>query len=261
MPFDHHDVRIYIDNLFLEGLLQPVPHEQSQALAKTWVAYGIKVSPLPAPPRGQVAVYVIRCRDGSFYIGHTDDLPRRYNQHLAGQVSWTASRRPVEVIHWELFDAREDAIAREKELKTGFGRKWLKREYEAGRLAARQAGVENRRRRMEGLLDSIEKTLPTVEARHGEWLHFAYRWAKLKVMSTEDWVMSEEGMDYREWIEQLTLQVDSRFLQWVIRHYASLINLPATSPVMLHHLPRFFATQSSALNAQSLLLSWLTDSH
>ena len=29
---------------------------------------------------------------------------------------------------------------REKELKTGFGRKWLKREYAAGRLAARQAG-------------------------------------------------------------------------------------------------------------------------
>ncbi len=169
LPFDHHDVRIYIDNLFLEGLLQPVPHEQSQALAKTWVAYGIKVSP-----------------------------------------------------------------------------------------------VENRRRRMEGLLDSIEKTLPTVEARHGEWLHFAYRWAELKVMGTEDWVMSEEGAAFRERIEQLTLWVDSRFSEWVIRHYASLFNLPASNPVMLHHLPRFFAhslisTQSSPLRASGKLAFLMLD--
>jgi predicted GIY-YIG superfamily endonuclease len=142
------DIRVYIDNLFLEGLLQPVPHEQAEALAKTclpgWqtgVAYGIKVSPLPAPRRGQFVVYVIRCRDGSFYVGQTENLPKRYNQHLAGQVSWTASRRPLELIHWELFDSREAAVKREKVLKTGFGRKWLKREYQAGRLAARQAGA------------------------------------------------------------------------------------------------------------------------
>ncbi len=45
LPFDHHDVRIYIDNLFLDGMLQPVPHEESQALAKTWVACGIEVCP------------------------------------------------------------------------------------------------------------------------------------------------------------------------------------------------------------------------
>ncbi len=239
LPFDHRDVRIYIDNLFLEGLLQPVPHEQSQALAKTWVAYGIKVSPLPAPRRGQFAVYVIKCRDGSFYIAHTDDLPRRYNQHLAGQVTWTASRRPLEIIHWELFGSRESAIEREKELKTGFGRKWLKREYAAGRLAARQAGVENRRRRMEGLLDSIEKTIPTVEARHGEWLHFAYRWAELVALELEpDTTLPEE---YRERLEALRSRIDSALTGWVVKRYASLINLPPAPPVMLHHIPRFLA--------------------
>lgn len=45
LPFDHPDVRIYIDNLFLEGILQPVAHDQSHELAKTWVKYGIKISP------------------------------------------------------------------------------------------------------------------------------------------------------------------------------------------------------------------------
>ncbi|BCX81137.1 hypothetical protein MIT9_P0715 [Methylomarinovum caldicuralii] len=144
LPFDHHDVRIYIDNLFLEGLLQPVPHEQSQALAKTWVAYGIKVSP-----------------------------------------------------------------------------------------------VENRRRRMEGLLDSIEKTIPTVQARHGEWLHFAYRWAELVALELEpDTTLPEE---YRERLEALRSRIDSALTDWVIKRYASLINLPPAPPVMLHHIPRYLA--------------------
>lgn len=46
-------------------------------------------------------------------------------------------------IHWEVFATREEAVTREKELKTGFGRKWLKREYEKDRLkaSARQAGA------------------------------------------------------------------------------------------------------------------------
>lgn len=37
LPFDHHDVRIYIDNLFVEGLLQSVSHDHAATLSKTWV--------------------------------------------------------------------------------------------------------------------------------------------------------------------------------------------------------------------------------
>src|SRR5690606_22981895 len=84
LPFDHADVRVYLDNLFLEGLLQPIPHDHGETLARTWARIGIVVSPLA---------------------------------HL--------------------------------------------------------------RRRIEGLLDSITSTIPAVEARYGEWLHFASRWAEL----------------------------------------------------------------------------------
>lgn len=42
LPFDHNDIRIYIDNLFLEGLLQAVPHERADSLSKTWLAIGIR---------------------------------------------------------------------------------------------------------------------------------------------------------------------------------------------------------------------------
>ncbi|PZA05958.1 MULTISPECIES: BREX-3 system phosphatase PglZ [unclassified Meiothermus] len=144
LPFDHPDVRIYLDNLFLEGLLQPVAHEQSHALAKTWVAYGIKVSP-----------------------------------------------------------------------------------------------GEHRRRRMVGLLDAIEKTIPTVEARHGEWLHFAYRWAELVALALEpDTTLPEE---YQERFQTLRSRIDSALTGWVVKRYASLITLPPVPPVMVHHIPRFLA--------------------
>ena len=42
LSFDHEDVRVYIDNLFLEGLLVAVPHEQAESLSKSWVAIGIQ---------------------------------------------------------------------------------------------------------------------------------------------------------------------------------------------------------------------------
>ena len=42
LPFDHDDVRIYIDNLFLEGLLEAVPHEQAESLSNSWLTIGIR---------------------------------------------------------------------------------------------------------------------------------------------------------------------------------------------------------------------------
>jgi type I restriction enzyme M protein len=96
---------------------------------------------LPAPRPGCFFVYAIRCDDDSIYIGHTDNLQRRWNEHCAGQgADWTKSRRPIRIVHYEEYASREEAVAREKELKTTNGRRWLKEEIAAGR--ARQAGGE-----------------------------------------------------------------------------------------------------------------------
>jgi hypothetical protein len=43
LPFDHQDVRVYMDTFFLEGLLHPVPHEQAAMIAKTWAGIGVRV--------------------------------------------------------------------------------------------------------------------------------------------------------------------------------------------------------------------------
>ena len=45
LPFDHDDVRVYIDNLFLEGMLSAVPHEAGNALRGQWAAVGIRIDP------------------------------------------------------------------------------------------------------------------------------------------------------------------------------------------------------------------------
>jgi hypothetical protein len=45
LPFDHDDVRVYIDNLFLDGVLHPVAHEQAASLSKSWVRVGVSVDP------------------------------------------------------------------------------------------------------------------------------------------------------------------------------------------------------------------------
>jgi putative endonuclease len=58
-------------------------------------------------------VYMVRCRDGSFYVGVTDDLERRLMAHNAGVASrYTRARRPVELWYYERCENRQDAIIR-----------------------------------------------------------------------------------------------------------------------------------------------------
>lgn len=58
-------------------------------------------------------VYVVRCRDGSFYVGVTDDLERRLRAHNAGIASrYTRARRPVELWYYERCENRNAAILR-----------------------------------------------------------------------------------------------------------------------------------------------------
>ena len=88
-------------------------------------------------------MYVIRCEDQSMYIGHTDNLQRRLQEHRAGRVHWTRGRAPLTLAHTETCTTREEAVLREQALKTGFGRTWLKRmlRREGGGLPAAPSGT------------------------------------------------------------------------------------------------------------------------
>ncbi|MDO8466526.1 MAG: GIY-YIG nuclease family protein [bacterium] len=64
--------------------------------------------------------------DKKFYTGFTTNLKQRLQQHARGEVQSTKNRRPFKLIHYEYFVEKADAEAREKFLKSGFGRKQMR---------------------------------------------------------------------------------------------------------------------------------------
>ncbi len=93
-------------------------------------------------------VYILRCVDGSYYTGHTDDLEKRVGEHTAGaeRSAYTFARRPVELVFADYFDTRDEALVAEVRIK-GWSRKKkeaLMREDwdEVSRLAQRRTPSE-----------------------------------------------------------------------------------------------------------------------
>lgn len=65
-------------------------------------------------------VYMVKCNDGSFYTGITNDLERRLSQHngkTRGGARYTHSRGPVELVYIEKYPTRKEAAKREWEIK------------------------------------------------------------------------------------------------------------------------------------------------
>jgi putative endonuclease len=65
-------------------------------------------------------------KDGKFYTGSTNDLERRLQEHNSGNVQSTMNRRPLRLIYYEACLNIEDAEQREKYLKSGMGKKYLR---------------------------------------------------------------------------------------------------------------------------------------
>jgi putative endonuclease len=62
--------------------------------------------------------YMLRCSDGSFYIGWTKDLTARVEAHNMGKgAKYTRSRLPVELVYYETFATKQEAMSREWHLK------------------------------------------------------------------------------------------------------------------------------------------------
>lgn len=79
-------------------------------------------------------VYLLRCSDGSYYIGHTDSIEVRLAQHQSGVMQgYTSTRLPVILMKTESFSTREEALSAEMQLK-GWGRAkkeaWIKNNFD-----------------------------------------------------------------------------------------------------------------------------------
>lgn len=63
-------------------------------------------------------VYILKCSDNSYYVGVTNDIDRRLNEHQEGLTKgYTSSRRPLELVFTEHFKEVNRAIAFEKQIK------------------------------------------------------------------------------------------------------------------------------------------------
>ena len=60
----------------------------------------------------------VKCSDGTFYTGWTNDLTRRMEAHNQGRgAKYTKARRPVTLIYYEAFETKEEAMKREYAIK------------------------------------------------------------------------------------------------------------------------------------------------
>lgn len=72
-------------------------------------------------------IYILKCSDGRYYTGHTDDLEKRIAEHQAGTYKgYTSTRLPVKVIYVEEFASRAEALEAEIKIKD-----WSRKKKEA----------------------------------------------------------------------------------------------------------------------------------
>ena len=62
--------------------------------------------------------YIVRCNDGTYYTGWTNDIEKRLKTHNEGKgAKYTKTRRPVTLVYYESFQTKEEAMRREWEIK------------------------------------------------------------------------------------------------------------------------------------------------
>ena len=72
-------------------------------------------------------VYILKSKkDGRLYKGQTSNIEKRLKEHNSGKVKSTKGFIPWDIVYFEQFSSREEAVLREKYFKTGIGREFLK---------------------------------------------------------------------------------------------------------------------------------------
>jgi len=99
---------------------------------------------LPDLPNGQACVYAIQCQDNSVYIGYTQNLARRWREHLSGSAArWTKKHNPLGILELKLVQTRKEAQQLEREWKTPRGRYRFKKQVEKRIVALDGAAWSN----------------------------------------------------------------------------------------------------------------------
>jgi len=71
-------------------------------------------------------VYILKCNDTSYYVGHTDNIEKRIAEHNSNEYKcYTSKRLPVEVVFVQPFGSRDEAFNAERQIK-----KWNRQKKE-----------------------------------------------------------------------------------------------------------------------------------
>ena len=72
-------------------------------------------------------VYILKCNDRSYYIGHTDNIEKRISEHeLNAYECYTSNRLPVSLVYIQAFGTRGEALDSERQIK-----RWNRKKKEA----------------------------------------------------------------------------------------------------------------------------------
>ena len=75
----------------------------------------------------QFVLYILKCSDQSYYVGHTDQIEQRLSQHNIGSIpGYTSERLPVELVFMQHFSTRIEALESERKIKN-----WSRKKKEA----------------------------------------------------------------------------------------------------------------------------------
>jgi putative endonuclease len=74
-------------------------------------------------------VYILKCNDGTYYTGCAADVADRLSRHQKGQIKYTSSRLPVELIVTISFTNKYTAYDFEKYLKSGSGKAFMNKRF------------------------------------------------------------------------------------------------------------------------------------
>lgn len=99
-----------------------------------------------------------------------------------------------------------------------------------------QTAIDFEDERITRLFNLIETGIPTIDSRYSDWTTFALKWAELS-----SFIYNGSTSEQKIRFIQLGKTLNKTFTEWLEGHYASLVNLPPTNPVMLHHVARRIA--------------------
>ena len=69
-------------------------------------------------------LYILKCINGAYYVGHTDNIDKRMSEHNLGLINtcYTKNKRPLELMFLQIFPTRDAAFQAERQVK-GWSRK------------------------------------------------------------------------------------------------------------------------------------------